>query len=324
MKKLAMKGLLALLLIGGGQAAVGHLTEDRRFPMRDDVDAEIAGGADLLILGDSVMKYTYKDDADPRTLAAMFRDGLEGRRAAIVHGPAYGAEMYLDIVEYIFRKGVRPRAIVVPINLRSFSLLWDRMPHYQYAAERARFRWGDAIALSVNRPLKIYNVYSRLEGYPISEREHQRLPAYRGSELMGPLEDVLAGKGRWATVPWHERAFSLIYLYPLEADHRKLRAFGKLAEFCKSRSVPLLLYVTPIDVDGGLRAMGPVFREHVSRNLEIIQTSLAAHGVKVLDLSFQVRGGHFRWDPFPNEHLRADGRRWLTGQIVGRLRAGGF
>ena len=167
MKKLAMKAVLALVLICAGQAAVGNLTEDRRFPMRDEVDAAIAGGADLLILGDSVMKYTYTDDSDPRTLSAMLRDELAGRRAAIVHGPAYGAEMYRDIVDYILRRGVQPRAIVLPVNLRSFSLLWDKMPHYQYAPERARFRWGDPVAFSVNRPLRIYNVYSRLDGYPI-------------------------------------------------------------------------------------------------------------------------------------------------------------
>ena len=141
---------------------------------------------------------------------------------------------------------------------------------------------------------------------------------------MGTLEEVLSGTGRWAKVSWPERAFSLIYMYPLEQDHPKLRALGELADVCRARSIPLLLYVTPIDIDDGIRAVGPVFREQVSRNIEVIRKSLAAHGVGLLDLSYEVRGPQFRWNPFPNEHLRADGRRWLTAQIVGRLRQAGF
>jgi len=324
MKKLVLKFCLGLLLVGGGQVAVGNLTEERSFPKRDQIDAEIAGGADLLLLGDSVMKYTYKNDPDQRSLRELLREGLAPRKVAIVDGPAYGAEMYLDIVDYALRRGARPRAIVLPVNLRSFSLLWDRMPHYQYAFERARLRWGDTLALTANRPLGIYNVYSRLEGYPPSEKEHQRLPVYRGPELMGSLREVLEGKGKWADVSWNERAFSVIYLYPLEQNHRKIRALQKLADLCRSQNIALLLYVTPIDVDGGVRALGPDFRRHVSANVDVIGRAMADHGVRPLDLSFAVNGGLFDWKPFPNEHLRDTGRRWLSEQLVGRLKAGGF
>jgi hypothetical protein len=324
MKKLVLKICLAVLLVGAGQVAVGNLVEKRDFPKRDEIDAEIAGGADLLILGDSVMKYTYKTDPDQRKLRDMLREGLAPRKVAIVDGPAYGAEMYLDIVEYVLRRGVQPRAIILPVNLRSFSLLWDRMPHYQYAAERARLRWGDTFAFAVNRPLGIYNVYSRLEGYPSSEKEHQRLPAYRGTEMMGTLQEVLGGSGKWGSVPWNERAFSLIYLYPLDPDHRKIRALQRLADLCRSRKIPLLAYVTPIDVDGGTRAMGPEFRQRVSANIAVISKGLAESGVALLDLSFAVKGSLFDWNPFPNEHLKDTGRRWLSEQLIGRLKAGGF
>jgi hypothetical protein len=324
MKKLVMKFCLAMLLIGGAQAALGNLMEYRGFPMRDKIDAAIVGGADLLILGDSVMKYTYKTDADSRDLAAMLRESLAPRNVAIVDGPAYGAEMYLDIVEYILRRGVRPRAIVLPVNLRSFSLLWDKMPHYQYPGERARLRWGDTVALAVNRPLGIYNVYSRLEGYPATEKEHQRLTVYRGSERLGSLQEVVEGKGPWAKVSWNERAFSLIYLYPLDEHHRKVRSLQRLAELCRSRGIPLFAYVTPIDVDGGDAALGPEFRRQVSQNIEVIRKSLAEQGAGLLDLSFAVRGDVFKWNTFPNEHLQDAGRLWLTEQLAGRLKAGGF
>jgi hypothetical protein len=324
MKTLVQKFVLAALLVGGGQIAVGNLTEDRRFPKRDEIDAEIAGGADLLLLGDSVMRYTFKGDQDERQFREMLRDGLAPRKVAICDGPAFGAEMYLDVANYVLGRGVRPRAIVVPVNLRSFSLLWDRMPHFQLAGDRARLRWGDTLALAVHRPFEIYHVYSRLEGYPPSEKEHQELPVYRGSELLGTLREVLEGQGKWAQVSWNERAFSVIYLYPLDSTHRKIRALQKLADLCRSQNIPLLAYVTPIDVEGGTRALGPGFRRQVSANIDVIGKALAEHGARLLDLSFTVKGDQFDWNPFPNEHLKAAGRRWLAEQLIGRLKAGGF
>jgi hypothetical protein len=324
MKTLALKFCLLTLLVGAGQVAVGNLTEKRNFPMREEIDAELAGGSDLLILGDSVMRYTFKDDRDTRQLREMLRDGLSPRKVAILDGPAYGAEMFVDIVEYALRRGVKPRAIVFPVNLRSFSLLWDRMPQYQYASERARLRWGDTVALSVNRPCRVYNVYSRLEGYPVSEKEHQRLPAYRGDERMGSLREVVEGVGPWARVPWKERAFSLIYLYPLDPGHRKIRAFQKLGDLCRSQRIPVFAYVTPIDVEGGTRALGPEFGRRVSANIGVIGKALSEHGVPLLDLSFAANESLFDWNPFPNEHMKEGGRRWVSEQLTSRLKAGGF
>jgi hypothetical protein len=324
MRKLVTKFLILSVAVLVSQIVLANLWEDRRLPMRDQLLAEIKGRTDLLIFGDSVMQFTSKSDSDSRTLGEMIRGELPNHQLAIVQDAGYAAEIYSDILDYVLRRGVRPRAVILTVNLRTFGLMWDQRPDFQFSSELLRLRWGDTLGLAADRPMAAYQVYSRIEGYPTSVKEYMNLTSYRGAKRMGTIREILEGQGKWATVPWLDRTFSLTYMYPLEPVHRKIQTLQKLARTCRSAGIPLLAYVTPVDVQSGEFAVGPEFRSQVACNIQVIRKALADCGAPLLDLSFALDSDVFEWRSYPNEHLRDLGRSRLAAELCARIRAGGF
>jgi hypothetical protein len=115
-------------------------------------------------------------------------------------------------------------------------------------------------------------------------------------------------------------AFSLLYEYPLDPSHRKLRALRDLTALCRSKGIPLRFYITPIDVESGERTAGPAFRPRVAANVAAIRAALADQGATIEDWSALFPAGLFSYKEYPNEHLNAAGRRKLADEVLRLIR----
>jgi hypothetical protein len=311
-KTLLLKLAFGILAVSALQVRLGSILEGGPHRVRDPLDAQFQAGARSIVFGDSVHSFVHPSDADLRPLTGMLQDRLPAHPLNLLNGPAYAADLYLSTMEYAVRERLHPRCVVVPLNLRSFSPVWDQRPAYQYPIDRWRLRYGDPAALALARPMTIYNVYAEIEGYPPSDEEYQKVSLMRGDERMGTVREVIDGRGKWGAVPLNQRAYSAIYLSPLTAGHRKLRSLARLAALCRENGIPLLMYVTPIDVEAGEAILGPGFRLQVTRNIDVLRRSLEGPGCTFQDLGFLLPSAMFDQQEVPNEHLREQGRRRLA------------
>jgi hypothetical protein len=309
LKKL-MAGLIAVAIL---QVPLGYALREPDPVLFNHVRRALEPRAELLLFGDSVSDYSTR--VDPVSLVDRIRQGA-GLPIGSFDGPGYTPELHLAVLEYALRQGYVPRGVVVSVNLRSFSELWDQGLQYQYSELRARLRYGDVLALGLQRPMSTYQLDATLEGYPRSEQAFQQIPIDRGGRRLGTVRDVLGRSYNRTTPEARGTAFSLLYGYSLGSDHRKLRALCRIADLCRSSGIPLRLYVTPIDVDSGERTAGPEFRSQVSRNVEVIRETLAAHGAALEDWSSLLRAEQFSYQEYPNEHLQDSGRKRLAEEVI--------
>jgi len=320
--KLLLKKLMAGLIAGAIlQVPLGYALREPDPVLFNRVRRALEPRADVLLLGDSVSDYSTR--VDPVPLLERIRLGAESPIGSF-DGPGYTPELHLAVLEYALREGCAPRGVVLSVNLRSFSELWDQGLQYQYSELRARLRYGDVLALGLQRPMSSYQLYATLEGYPRSEQAFQQLPIDRGGRRLGTLHDVLARSYNRPGPEARGTSFSLLYGYSLESGHRKIRALCRIADLCRSSGIPLRFYVTPIDVDSGEKMAGEGFRSQVSRNVEVIRASLAAHGADLEDWSSLLRAEQFSYQEYPNEHLQDSGRRRLAEAVIGLIRKPGF
>jgi len=318
MKRVLKKVLAGCVLIGILQVPAGNLMQGHDHLLREQLDRVVREHPEILLLGDSTFRSVAVSEAQSRDLMTLMRDGLPGRSLGFIQGPGFGPELYRDSVGYLLRKGYRPRAVVLCINLRCFSEFWDQMPQFQFSGERLRLRVGDVLALSVDRPLSTYHVYSAIEGYPRSEREYDQIVVRRGSRTLGTLGQLYKSKSA-AVRPG--ALFDATYLYDLSEGHRKLRAFDELASDCRKHGVFLSAYATPIDLETGTRESGTDLHPTVERNLAAVRKSLGLEPRAWLDAAALLPSADFDWDRYPNEHLRSHGRKRLAGEVTGWLQA---
>jgi len=317
MKALLIKLLAGLTAIAALQVPVGYLLRETDNYHYDRVQRALAPRADALLLGDSV--FGYNQGGDPVSLVQLL--GKESPLpAAAFEGPGYGPEVQLAMLDYSLRQGYVPKVVVASINLRAFGEFWDQGLQFQFSELRARLAQGDVLALGLQRPMTSYQLYAIFEGFPRSEEAFQDLPITREGRRLGTIRQILARSHKRTTPEARGLAFSLLYQYPLDPDHRKLRALRDMAALCRSKNIPLRLYVTPIDVESGERTAGTAFRPRVAANIAVLRAALADQGATVEDWSALLPAEHFSYDEYPNEHLTGAGRRRLADEVLRVIR----
>ena len=249
MKRLASRFLLLFTLAIAAQLPVGHLLDGKPFETRDRLVRSLAEKADVIYLGDSVLESLAERDSDRRDISRMLAEHLEHQSVALVSHAGYGMEVYLSFAEYLARQPVRPKVLVVPINLRSFSALWP----YSFELERLRLAWGDLLGVGLYRPMR---------GLRLLPPPPPSAPKAR------PGEEFLSGS----------------YGGVLRPEHVRLQDLRKLIRACRRAQIVPLVYITPIDVVQGTRLLGPGFLEQVARNVEVCRSAAGS----LLDLSAAV------------------------------------
>jgi hypothetical protein len=287
-----------------------------------EFDRYLAEGVDVLYLGDSTLILPVGEV----TTGEILQELLPNRRIEQVAHPAYGLDLFHDYVAYMDRRGVWPRTLVLPINIRSFSPAWDMRPAYQFEKERRILAMGLPLARLLLRPLEIFGFFRP----SISQQAFLNAPVYDGDVLVGKVREfeVLAAgevlqEGaqnayREVDLEDEETAQAVLtyhYMFNLEPDHRKLDAMIAVAELAAQRGVDVIFYISPVNVQQGERFLGPAFSERFSDNVRVVQSRLDAASlgnVTVVNLAFDLPA----YDLTDTEHLTEKGKEYIAEQIA--------
>jgi len=314
MKTLVAKSMVLALLVLPLQVAIGWSTHPYACGRRDHLDRLVADGVTTIHFGDSVQRSTSPADRDRRNLHEMLQAGLADERMGSLQSDAGSMELYLACARYLARQDRRPRRLLIPVNLRSFSPEWDPRPEYQLRLELLRLRFGDPIALGFRTPLSLWKIYPL---HPLSREEYHRMPVVADGRRIASVGELIEGSRTAPGKTRLESQFLFRYGVALTPDHRKLRAMEAIVDTCRGAGMEPVFYVYPVDVAAAEGAAGPFLREQILRNVQLIRTRMTARNAKILDLSGALPSGAFDWQASgtPHEHLNEQGRGAVAAEL---------
>jgi len=285
---------------------------ESNFPNIDKLDAELASGTtDILYFGASDIEGHAPEDIDTRTMVEMLREDT-GRKVTSIAHPAYHTGVFEAYSDYVCQSPGKPKLVIAPINLRSFSPEWDLRPGYQFSDEIAALTGDEGNVL-----LRLWTRISRLlsSGESFTLAEWKKQPVYFGSSQRGIVKDYVTGED-----PVETEAIMSKYIFHygayLDPHHRRLESLRLMLENYRDCGVPVILYITPIDHELGVHYVGEEFNIIVDKNIATVMAVGDEYEVLVLDLAYDVGSNGFDHPNTPNEHLRDSGRRYVIEQIA--------
>lgn len=284
------------------------------------IDNHLAQDRQVLFFGDSTVFTIEKLDADMRSLSQMTAAELGGEILGEVAYPAYSLTQFDLFVQYLARLEKKPRVLVMPVNIRSFSASWDPRPDWQFQKEKLFVQY-DALPLRVLfDPLVIFKapVFNLT---PIEMGDYMEMPVYNGDQIAGKVKDFYIDITRPPANPDLRRQFIFCYMLRIAPEHRKAQSLRNLIETANKMGVRLVLYITPIDHESGVEMLGPEFDTRLAENVQTITRVVQEAGGTIHDLSRFMSKQEFCPPPFmPNDHLKDVGRRKLAATLAEEIR----
>lgn len=267
--------------------------------------SELNGKLNVVYFGDSVIRAVGLNETDGKTLADLVCINTKERILFIDH-PAYHTEIFLEYSKQILSSKGKPNLVIIPINLRTFSVQLDSRPEYEFVKEKVALRYSQSWIGSFLKPALVFRLFNSLK---ISQETYENTSVYIQENRVGTVRDF-----KNLTI---KQAFGFDYMYPLSYDHKKIKALVSIAKLYREANIKVVYYITPIDYQTGENNWGANFDEQVVKNIDIIKAVLSKEKQDVVDLSFLLGAEDFDWkrDNYPNEHLKETGRVKLASEI---------
>src|SRR5437870_4748332 len=114
------------------QELITHFVPYRPPATINDLAADIQKKTDVIYFGDSTTTYYSIHEADQRSTQEILGSLLHKYTVGSLHHDSYQAGMYDAYTQYMVKQQFHPSYIIIPVNLRSFSISWDLAPGSQF------------------------------------------------------------------------------------------------------------------------------------------------------------------------------------------------
>ena len=91
---------------------------------------------DMIYFGDSVLNADHKNIKNPSSLVNIFEEYIQ-KNVLEISGAAYSPFIYQQNYNVIDKYSSKTKLVIIPINIRSFSSSWNKVPEYQFEQECA-------------------------------------------------------------------------------------------------------------------------------------------------------------------------------------------
>lgn len=293
------------------------------------LEQQIQAGVDILYLGDSTLIHPVGEPTIPEILRELVPDRTIGE---VAH-PAYNLDLYERYVNYLIEHQAQVEAVIIPINMRSFSPEWDLRPSYQFEREKTILTYGPLLSTIFYRPFDTFGLFDS----PISQSEFQAATVFNGDQPVGAVaefealigtDEVEADDGTdfayYSRLPSEDEVEALegtlIYYYMsgLDRHHRKIQSLKAMSRLLAENGIKQIFYITPINYELGERYLGPEFHDQVAENTEVIEKVLSRKNVDVLNLVFDLAAFNF----VDTEHMTENGKTYVAEVLAEAIEPG--
>jgi hypothetical protein len=276
-------------------------------------------GPEVFYLGDSVVERVSRHDDDQRGLDEIVRESLLGQlKVASVSHTAYHLGVFYHLIRALEKMRQRPKIVILPINLRSFSPQWDLNPLWQFDQEvkaleqyLADSSYGSS---TIKELVKSSEFFSQFDSTPISypNTPFKYIGQFRAIINTRPETEELR-KFRL------EQIFTFHYMHQLTPDHPKLMCLDKITQLLLRMNISLVTYITPVNFQAGERYAGEAFSKTSKENAAIVSNIMQPYRqssqINFLDFSHFLGSEYFFNKDDPTEHLNQEGRKKLANVI---------
>lgn len=286
-----------------------------------DYDSRWTAGSDILYLGDSVVERISWHDMDKRTLDRMVADGLSGEKKLLcIAQAAYHFRLYFHLLEVLRSMRNKPGLVILPVNMRCFSPQWDLNPAWQFEEEIQALG-------AYPQTKRIPAIRGNADALTYSETERNLALDLPFTELkcLGQFLDIIKNIPTDLQGKFYRRKqiYILHYLNMLQHNHRRLEYLGKTLDLLSELNIRALLYITPINYEGGTRHVGQGFMDIVRANAKVVQDYiypwLGKDRVCFLNLQEYLISDHFFHADELTEHLNQTGRMMVAQALVNEI-----
>jgi hypothetical protein len=271
-----------------------------------------ATAGQVVFIGDSVIQTVATGDPDVRMLTTMLEDELDGIGVRRVSAAATGAELHASWLRYLENISVPPRTVVIEINPRSFSPHWERNPGWVFNDQAAMIdhplfgRLASVLEWDWERP---------------TDLEYRETPVAVLGQVVGTVASLERPEAGWDP-PADVAAGRYLVRYAADyAMSRRIAALHALVDEVNACPFPVVLFITPIDVEAIRARLTPEQLGAVDANLGLLRRELARSRWPTVDASEMVPRADFDHpDGDPHEHLRAPGRVVVAAALAAALR----
>jgi len=279
---------------------------------------------ELLVFGDSVSIRYANDEKCRLTFDGILSRRFNGKnKFLIVSGSGYHSALYEQYCRLLSKLSGRPKVVVMPINLRSFSPTWDLDPLYQYSEQVNLIKTFDLSNKSYDLPFSPVSAASAhndgviaMQGVPI--------------DTLNEFKDIAAKSPAYATKEWFDRLemlFRCHYMYSIDMQHRKIKSYGCALQELGKLKIPVFLYFTPINYESGVEFCGEEFVDVAKEMISKIENELRCAYVRsrsdnnedqitIDNYAFNFSKRIFFTNHNATEHLRYDGRLFIVEKII--------
>jgi len=277
---------------------------------------------DLLCFGDSVWERLSYTDLDRRTVAEMLNDRLNDymKVVAISHS-AYNMRTYLGLIKALEKMRGRPKYVVLPVNLRSFSPQWFLNPLWQFKHENqvleeyyANPEMKIPVIVPVAEERGFYDEFNKtLVYYPLSE--YRTIREFREVIAIDPVDEAHA----FARL---RQIFIFHYMHQLTSEHLLIQCLDEILRRLVDMDIETLVYITPINYQAGVRFCGNDFSKQIGINSGLVYDVIRNYfgdRVRYRDLGCLLSSDYFFGLDNATEHLNEKGRSMLIEQLAAEL-----
>jgi hypothetical protein len=282
--------------------------------------------ADIAIFGDSVIRNYSECEAETDGIDDYLQR-FSGRSLISLEHNGYTSRQF-GVLSRLF--GVtrhKPKVVVIPINMRVFSVSWGDNPAWQFGADMqyVRILAGDLTALP-------RFVYSRLSSDSEQAQEDflNTVITANGHQYgtLGSLIDEAKGiplsiECEKSEEPYRDQlkaGFISHYLYDLSSDDRRIGEILGLVDGLKRMGIVPIVYITPVNYQDGVKYTGEALDDVLKHNVATLSAVLDNAGVDYLDLSMDLPATAFADKGCACEHLAAEGRKYVAGKVAEHVR----
>lgn len=283
------------------------------------LDTYLEKQADIIYFGDSTIRTFNVLDKDKKSTSEMLQEMLPDYFIGSIDQGAYNMDIYLAYCRYIDRRNIRPRIIIIPINMRSFSPEWDMKPEYQFESENVLLTSDNFLLRAFFKPLAVFKTFNLTT---ITREQYLNTPVFNGNIMAGRVRNFDNDSYQTYSEQNMKNQIIFYYMYPLHEDYRKAKSMMGIVKILKSRNMKVIFYVTPLDYERGEKYVGRLFRKRVGDNIQILRKLLKEEEIELLDISFALRTPLFDHEThiYINEHMKAEGRKFVALKLYERIK----
>lgn len=275
----------------------------------------------ILMLGDSSVGITFDSDTERLGIDAFIARDL-GEPILAVTFPAFSTLIYQHYLDHLASAPNKPKVVIFPINLRTWSPAWGDRPAYQFASRTGYVDRRRGV-LNLAAFAAVLNEQSLNDTW-----NEQKVVTVAGETLgtnreltVGPGRDRSCGPVRPGSVVCRTLAQWFWWHYGSVASHAAAidRSLSETISKARSAGIELVIYLTPVNVEGA-KAIDGRLASAIEERAAAVRRLIAREGETVLDLHDAMPSERFHDWGCVCEHLDEIGRKFVAEQVAAAVR----